>query len=220
MVSFAVVTPSRGLVHSRTVEAVMSNVWAAPDPASFRGWVLTHDLPIPDCHEAVAERGLAAGADALWFVEEDTVPPPNALRESMALLDTYDVVAVDYPVGGEAWACVTHDKAGEIAYCGLGSTLIRREVFEALPRPWFSTEWVYIGDRNGWKPIPNKALPEQRYGHQDIHFAMQVRAAGFRIGQVAGMLAAHAKLVELGAAQTNHGAHRIDVATEILRYPS
>lgn len=216
MVSYAVVTPSRGLVHSRTVEAVMANIAEAVGH-EFRGWRLSHDLPIPDCDNDVAERGLATGADALWFVEEDTIPPSGALVASIAMLEEFDVAAVDYPVGGDAWACINHDKSGAVRWCGLGSTLIHSRVFAALPRPWFTTDYVYVW-RGDWAPQRLEDDPAGRYGLQDIHFSQMVRDAGFRIGQVEGMVAGHAKLLELGAPLTNHGAHQIDVATEILRY--
>lgn len=191
----------------------MANIASVPDH-EFRGWALTHDLPIPDCHETVAERGLATGADALWFVEEDNIPPPNALRESFALLGEYDVVAVDYPVA-DAWACVNHDERGEIRWSGLGSTLIRREVFEALPRPWFASDWVYILRSGKWLKHLDGTPPDRRYGLQDIHFSMQVVAAGFRIGEVPGLTGSHARLLELGTPGSNYGAHRIELRTEI-----
>jgi hypothetical protein len=216
VVSYAVVTPSRGLVHSRTVEAVMANT-ALASGHEFRGWALTHDLGIPECHETVTEMGLATGADALWFVEEDNIPPPNALLASFALLDEYPVVAVDYPVG-DAWACINHDERGEIRWTGLGSTLIRREVFETIPRPWFSSDWVYVMRHGQWLPTPDETPPASRYGLQDIHFAMQVVAAGFRIGQVPDLYGGHAKLLSLGAPASNQGAHRIDVRTEIRHF--
>jgi hypothetical protein len=217
MSTFAVVTPSRGLLHSRTVEAVTNAVEVAVVAGhEFRGWRLSHDLPMPDCHERVAELGLATGADALWFVEEDNVPPPTALTASFALLGEYDVVAVDYPVA-DAWACINHDENGEIRWSGLGSTLIRREVFETIPRPWFSSDWFYsMSSGSGqWKAHPDMTPPEARYGLQDIHFSMPVRAAGFRIGEVPGLIGAHAKLVALGTPASNHGVHEIDLRTEI-----
>jgi hypothetical protein len=220
MSTFAVVTPSRGLVHSRTVEAVMAAVERAEAAGhEFRGWRLTHDLPIPDCHEKVAELGLATGADALWFVEEDNVPPPTALTASFDMLDEFPVVAVDYPVA-DAWACINHDEQGEVRWSGLGSTLIRREVFETLPRPWFSSDWQYILRYGQWSPhpIPVDAPPDARYGLQDIHFSMQVRAAGLRIGQVPDLFGGHAKIVEWGALASNHGAHRIELRTEIRHW--
>jgi hypothetical protein len=220
MTSFAVVTPSRGLVHSRTIEAVMSNVEDAR--RVFLGWFLSHDKPIPDCDEAVAEVGLATGADFLWFVEEDVIPPPGSLAASIMLMDRFDVVAVDYPVGAaqDAWGCLVRDRSGEILWCGLGATLVKREVFERLPRPWFSTKDVYVKSGTDWLPRPRTDQPERRYGGQDIAFCMELRQAGFRIGQVKGMTAEHARLESLGAQGTNHGCHTISIRTEILRqYP-
>ena len=219
MTSFAVVTPSRGLVHSRTIAAVMSNV--AQVGQEFRGWYLTHDLPIPDCDERGTELGLATGADFLWFVEEDVIPPVGALAASFRLLagEGFDVAAVDYPVGSvqDAWGCLVRNAQGEILWCGLGSTLIRREIFERLPRPWFTTDYAFVRTGSDWVPRPHAQEPEKRYGQQDIAFCFALRAAGFRIGQVEGMTAHHAKLETLGAQGTNHGCHTISIRTEIAR---
>ena len=91
---FAVCIPSRGTIHSRTIETVMANVADAERAGHvFCGLVLTHDLPIPDCDEVVAQRGMDSGADALWFVEEDVVPPDHAL-------------VVGTPAHVSAWMCV------------------------------------------------------------------------------------------------------------------
>jgi len=215
--SVAVVTPSRGLVHSRTIEAVMDNIAEVPN---YLEWVLTHDLPIPDCDERVAELGLATGADFLWFIEEDVIPPAGALASSFRLLDQgFDVAAVDYPVGDpkDGWGCLVRDGAGEILWCGLGATLISRKVFEALPRPWFTTDQTFVRSGSDWLPRPNPQAAEHRYGLQDIAFCFALRAAGFRIGQVEGMTAQHAKLEQLGAQGTNHGCHTISIRTEIAR---
>ena len=221
MVTFAVVTPSRGLVHSATVEAVLGNVAGR---RGFRGWYLTHDMPIPDCDERVAEMGLASGADTLWFVEEDVIPPPGALAASFALLaEGHDVAAVDYPVGSldAGWGCLVRDKAGDILWTGLGATLIRRAVFEKLPRPWFTTEWRYTRRAGGeWVAERADRNSAARFGQQDIRFFMDARAAGFRIGQVPGMVAGHALLREAGTQGSNHGTHTIDVRTRITgQYP-
>lgn len=220
MSSYAVVTPSRGLVHSRTIEAVMANVATV---RRFRGWFLSHDLPIPDCDEKVAELGLATGAEALWFVEEDVLPPPGALAASMRLLAAgYDVAAVDYPVGSatDAWGCSV--SAGEeVLWCGLGATLVARHAFERLPRPWFSTDYQYVkSGSSDWRARPHPQSPEQRWGQQDIYFAMMLRAAGMRIGLVPGMIAAQARIVELGRPGTNHGWHTVAIQDRIERqYP-
>lgn len=221
MTSYAVVTPSRGLVHSRTIEAVMGNVATVP---GFLGWFLSHDLPIPDCDERVAELGLASGADVLWFIEEDVIPPVGAFASSMRLVeDGYDVAAVDYPVGSaeDAWGCSV-SSPDEVLWCGLGATLIARHVFERLPRPWFSTDVQYVraGSETVWKPRPSPERPEQRWGRQDIYFAMNLRAAGMRIGLVPGMTASQAKVMTMGQSGTNHGWHTVAIHDRILKqYP-
>lgn len=213
--TYAVVTPSRGLVHSRTIEAVLDNVWDVP---GCLGWLLTHDLPIPDCDEQVAEAGLDTGADVLWFVEEDVIPPAGALRASLDLLaDGYGIAAIDYPVShaSDAWGCIVRQDA-DIIWCGLGATLIPRATFEAVKRPWFVTDWEYRRWKGSWKAMRNHG----RYGQQDIHFCMAVREAGLRIGQVPGMIAGHAQLVELGRNGTNVGYHTIAIRERIVeQYP-
>lgn len=175
----------------------------------FRGWRLSHDLPIPDCHEKVTELGLATGAEALWFVEEDVVPPPLAL---VALLDRPEPIAiVDYPVGEDPIVNCAYHFAGEIHWCGLGCTLIRSDVFALLPRPWFRSDISFtlkggqIADMWTDRPKP--------YGGQDIYFCWVARQAGLAIGEVPGMLCEHARLRALGAEKLNAGAHRIELLT-------
>ena len=214
-VTFAIVTPSRGLVHSRTVEAVMANLRHAPRKA-FRGWYFTHDLPIPECDEQVAERALSAGVDALWFVEEDVIPPAVALAVSLHMLDDFDIVAVDYPVGSidQKWGCLVRDDEGDILWCGLGCTLIRREVFDRLDRPWFTSDWRYVKRGDRWERVAVEP-DAPRWGQQDIHFCMEARRAGFRIGQVGGLTAHHASVEAMGKPGENAGWHSVQLRTTI-----
>ena len=220
--SFVVCTPSRGLVNSRTVESVAAILHEADGLGlDYRGWVLSHDLPIPACHETVAERAMATGADFLLWVEDDVIPPPGALRMTVvALLEQdYDVVAIDYPVGAaeSAWGCIIRGEGDEILWCGFGCTLIRRRVLETLGRPWFTTDWRYVRVVTGWEAVPVLVPDAQRYGQHDIHFFARARAAGFRIGQVPGVIARHARIEALGAEGTNCGTHRIAIRERIER---
>lgn len=216
--SYAVLTPSRGLIHSRTVEAVLANIATL---SGCVGWFVTHDLPIPDAHETLVERGLAADAEYVWLVEEDVIPPLDALTASMRLLfDGYDIAAIDYPVGNpeDCWGCAVKDRDGDVAWCGTGCTLVPRRVLEALPRPWFSTEYRWVS-RNGmygpWEKQRRSEGNAQTYGHQDIYFCMQAREAGFRIGLVPDQLARHAYVVRTGTAGSNVGTHLVGIRDRI-----
>jgi hypothetical protein len=159
--------------------------------------VLTHDLPIPDCHERVTELGLATGADALWFVEEDMIPPPGALLASLEMLPEAPIAAMDYPIGEHHpyENCLPSDP---IYWCGLGCTLISRRVLEALDRPWFRVDGEWITG----------------YGGQDLSFCRRTKKAGFRIVQVPGV-AGHALLRSWGRFMAQDGRHDIEIRDTI-----
>jgi len=197
--SFAVLTPSRGLVHSRTIEAVQANVARALAAGhTFAGWVLTHDLPIPDCHERVTELGLATGADALWFVEEDMIPPTGALVDSIAQLAAGGIAAMDYPQGCDHPYVNSVPHTDTPDWCGTGCALIARRVFEALERPWFVVD-------DQWTPY---------YGGQETQFFRRAGAAGFRTARVPGV-AGHALLRSWGRFMAQDGRHDIEIRDTI-----
>lgn len=217
--SVAIVMPSRGLVNSRTVEGVMDNI--LDGDFTFSGWYLTHDLPMPLGHERAAEAATSGqGADLLWFVEDDVIPPSGALYALKTVLDEgYGVAAIDYPVGAasDAWGCIVRDPAGDILWCGLGCTLIPTAVLDMLAQPWFTTDWRYVRDGDGWRAERVTVPEEQRYGQFDIHLCHRLRERGFHIGQVSGMIARHARIESLGPEGTNVGTHRIGIRDRIER---
>lgn len=229
--SLVVLTPSRGLIHSRTVEAIHAAVACAigsgvvrlVDPVGW--WLVTHDLPIPDAHETLAARGLAAGADLLWFVEEDMLPPAHALRSLLARIWVHEgvgieprVVTCDYPVGERpTHSCVTRLPAtGAVLWAGLGCTLMTRGALERLPRPWFRSDRQYLLGRTD-KPELLMVNRPARYGGHDVAFYRACAELGMPVAVVPPdeLLCGHARLRSLGQAQTNQGAHTIDVLTQI-----
>lgn len=219
--SVIVLTPSRGTMHSRTTEAVMSNLFSTD--IEFVDWVFTHDKPIPDAHEYLAEQAVESGADFAWFIEEDVVPPPDALRRSLELIRSgaAHIAAVDYPVGNpqDAWGCTVSDENGNVQWCGTGCTLVPTAVLDALPRPWFSTQYEWVSHQGMYGPWIKRERSRDNaktYGHQDIYFSMQAREHGFRIGKVPGMLAGHAMVLATGSPGSNVGTHTVFVRDRIV----
>jgi len=244
MQTYLVVTPSRGLIHSRTVEAVHANVASAgPElrPASSPWWIVSHDLPIPDAHNDVVRRALAHTPDLIWFVEEDMVPRRRALqRLHQELQRTGAAMAVlDYPVGeSPSHSSVLHAPDGAPWCSGLGCALIPRRTFEKLDptEPWFrSDRQIQLTKRHRGTSSPNprgwsvgaaaevdvKEIERAcEYGGHDVYFGLRLTAAGLPIVEVppAEMLSGHAKLRNWGKQKTNRGFHTVEVLDQIERW--
>ena len=126
-----VILASRGLIFAEAVDNLNRNL----EGRDFRIYI-SHDLPIPDCQNVLAQRALDDNCESLLFIEEDTVIPDKGLDALVAL--NSDIACIDYGVAG--WGCVTRDShTNEILWCGLGCTLIKREAFEAMER---AAAWI------------------------------------------------------------------------------
>ena len=207
MIDIAVILPTRGLVFTETENAISGNTEGITSKV-YR----SHDLVIPDSQNYLVDQALADKAKYLWFVEEDTVAPDNALADMLEM--EADIACIDYGVAG--WSCLTKDKeTNEILWCGLGCTLIKAEVFEALERPYFRSDRALL--LNFWPEIRWVDAGEQAYGLQDIWFFVHAREAGFRIQQVQGECK-HLKLDSLGRPEINKGLHQISRKPVISKY--
>jgi hypothetical protein len=199
--SVAVILPTRGLVFIEVEEAIQQNL-RGYDYEVFRSFT----LPIPECQNVLVQKALDAGAKYLWFVEEDTVPPERAFVEMVKV--NADIACIDYAVQGTS--CTARDKeTDELLWCGLGCTLVKREVFEAMDKPYFRTDMSlrlndWANKKNDWIPVP----PHRQYGQQDVWFCRQAVEKGFAIVQVKGECR-HLELVALGVREHNHGLHVI-----------
>lgn len=200
----AILIPSRGLAFVEVMEAVERERQGYDSKIYF-----TNGMRIPDCENDLTERALADGASHLFYVEDDTVPPAGALEK---LLNAEgDIAAIDYGVNG--WGCITRGKIdGEIKWCGLGCTLVKRRVFEALEKPYFRDDQQLRLNDMQWIPAP-----ENRYGGQDIWFSCKAREKGFKIVQVQGECK-HLKLDALGTPEENNGAHKISQKPKIEKH--
>jgi len=131
----------------------------------------------------------------IWFVDDDTVPPMDAGRHLMYLLDQNGPPHGKVMVAGgiyctrssppepivymEACAGPHWDwKVGETFKCwglGTGCMMINLDVFDHLPEPWFLTS-------------TDSALAQET---DDLYFCKKVAAAGFEIMAHGGILCHH-----------------------------
>lgn len=188
-----IAVPTRGMLFTEVAQAITEiqlHVQSIP--------IYTWNMPIPDAHNALVEKALMFNPSHVLFIEEDNIPPKMGVMNMLNA--NADIACIDYGVNG--WSCTAKRRNGEILWCGLGTTLIKREVFERLERPWFRSDKSLR--LNDWQWIDNPA----KYGGHDIWFCTKAREAGFEIVQVSGE-ARHLKLDALGQREINNGLHLI-----------
>lgn len=147
----------------------------------------------------LAETAIARGCKYLFFLGDDVVPPPHALRQLIYRLEhnpEVDVVGGIYSTkadpseplvfqgngNGPYWEW----KIGEFFECtglGMDCTLIRTSVFAKLgPKPWFKTVDI---DRH----VDGLASVEQ--WTEDLFFCEKVTSAGRKIYADAAIICEH-----------------------------
>ena len=207
----AICIPTRGIITSRTVQAVQAMMRFAeqyrPDLEILPEWYISHDRPIPHGHTYVVESALEDGADLVLLIEEDVIPPPHALEAMIKLLiKGADWAFVDYPLNVVARSgpnCYWRNEYGEVVYTGMGCTLITRQVWETVDRPWFRTDKAAKIKRG----VLAFADQDVAYGGFDIYFGYKAFLHGFRLEVVPGMMCRHIKLAALGTPNSNDGLH-------------
>ncbi len=184
------VTPSRGLIDSRTVEAVCRELGG-------RTWLLSHVLPIPDSFEWLTEEALKLDPDAIWYVEEDIVVHPGTLNR---LLDEQsDLVLGNYALrpsrgrrvessrnttakseGGESRPAYAM-RDGRPLWLATGCLLVRREAYSRISKPFFRSGFKLVSYTSGSAQLEKgiRLEPADRdYGGQDLYFSWRLLEAG------------------------------------------
>lgn len=208
----AVIIPSRGLIFSRTAEEIVKNTQGVPHKKFF-----AHGLPIPDCFEAPLREALKDPTFThVWFVEDDMILPENALRNMLNLM-TADVATYDYPVAKTGQGAVFISKDGQVVFGGMGCTLVKREALDKLKLPYFRTDVKWRPSNFGTSVMltAGQGTPKpDEYGMQDVNFYMKLREAGATF-EVFPDILGQRKLLALGKAGSNDGAHQIEEWTKV-----
>lgn len=209
----AVIIPSRGLMFSRTADEVLRNVQNIPHKFFF-----AHRKPIPECFDRPTTAALADDeVTHLWFVEDDMVLPAEILQ-TMLDMDKA-IVTADYPVSKEGRGAILKDKGGKVLVTGTGCLLVKREVFDELKYPYWRTDlrWKFenMGDHIKLKATMN--TKNEGYGLHDVNFSMALHKLGIPIHVIDTRLGQR-KLIVLGKAGSNNGAHKIEQWSKVKPY--
>lgn len=194
-----VIIPTRGLVVAQCITSVLSSLKDTPVTSHI---VLHSGDTIPDCFNKPIYAWLAR-SDYIWLVEEDVEVPYRALSHLLAA--DADIAAIDYPFPN-GYGCVAWYE-GKPMWTGTGCTLIKREVFERMTRPWFRTDIHYIIDDRGGFHEHLATVPG--YGGHDIRFGLMANSMGMSIKVVPSMTAKHWKMVKEGKPGDNTGKHEM-----------
>ena len=204
MSKIAVILPSRGLMFSQTADEILQNLRGLPNKFFF-----SHGKPIPDCFEEPTKAALAdPEVDYLWFIEDDMILKPTILSEMLATGKA--VVTADYPINTDNRGAIFEVKR-RIIFCGTGCLLVKRAVFDELQAPYFRTDirWNIKNFGDYLKLTGHKVADTDGYGLHDVNFCMNLYRRNIPIHKISKTLGQR-KLIALGKAGTNDGAHQIE----------
>jgi hypothetical protein len=156
-------------------------------------------LKVEDARERLAKLAIASKAQYLWFIDDDTIPPPQTLRKLLYQLQVNPEAKIcggvycckskpEEPVLGRGWGegVFWNWKAGEVFevdWMGAGCMLIDVSVFKHLTPPYFPWDWP--------EAPADDALKMRGQIGEDISFCNKVREAGFKILAHGGCLCDH-----------------------------
>lgn len=181
--------PSRdGYVHARLVQSLVAQM--ANRPLSFVGGV----VPLEAARNKLVDYFMESDCTHLAMFDADTIPPSNVIDEMLKVGE--GIVTAITPIvnkdGITSNIFITEDTTGnvismedaigkkdpfEITAVGLACVLIKREVFESLDKPYFTSLWFQNGE----------------FCEGDVHFCGKAKEAGFKIMAVPSLVCEHVK---------------------------
>lgn len=184
----------RQTVRREWAHAMMTLAW--PLNVTIMHSVVT-DMPISDARNLICRQAQEVEAKYIWFVDDDTVVPNAAVRMLMYQLEQHpEAIAI-----GGIYCCKTTPTqpmvfkdfgagshwdwtVGEVFECagiGTGCMLIRTEMLQQLPYPWFRT--IDVASEG-----VNETIIQCT---DDIYFCKLAQKAGLKVLAHGGILCHH-----------------------------
>lgn len=211
-IKVAVIIPSRGLMFSETAEDILKNLKGIPHRLYF-----AHKLPIPECFESPTVRAMAdKDITHIWMVEDDMIIPAGTLQSMLWLHKP--VVTCDYPVSNKGQGAVFYDGSNAV-FCGTGCTLIEKAVLTKLGQPYWRSDirWNIANYGTHIRLIAHPNESFDNYGLHDVNFGMRLQKKHIAITVLEAVLGQR-KLLALGQAGSNNGAHQIEEWTKVKKH--
>jgi hypothetical protein len=183
MIHLSVCTPTSGLLRAEyalsLAQFAMTFMTEAADPEEPRQHIVLRQYQsssISNGREYLVRTSLDEGATHVLFIDDDMSFAPGV--PIMLLRRNLPLVGCNYPIRfeGMPFSAFAPDFQTRVTTradspdleeggaVGFGMCLIAREVFEAIPQPWFPIEWD-----------PDSCT----YSTEDTPFFFKARAAGF-----------------------------------------
>ncbi len=204
-----VLLPSRGLLFSETLDELLREL----RPFDYKIY-FAHAKPIPDAFNIPLEQALRDKSITDILIVEDDMMLPRGILKKMVDLDV-PATALDYPFKKDGEATTLHDPDGMALYTGLGFILVKRWVYDSMPKPVFRIDLAWDTRIEGTKLTmwPRDVSKIKTYGLHDINFGLTLWTNGIPI--VPATTAGQRKLLALGQPGSNDGAHIIQELTQV-----
>ncbi len=179
--------PTMGTVHTHLARNLLA--WS-PGNAVFMTFGTT---PVEHARNEIVKEFLKTDCTHLWMIDDDTIPPVSAIFKMLcADKDIVSGLTVILRQKGSFYNVTTHVEGNKAfpakkdtglvkAYrFGTSCVMIKREVFDKVPFPWFKFNW-----NDG----------HTHYDSEDIYFADTCRKLGIQAYAHTEVVCKHAKMV-------------------------
>ena len=192
-----IAVPTMGYVHAYLVNIILGWVAAAMQHGrySLNFYTTVNVQPVDNARNEIVEEFLRGDSTHLLFIDSDTLPPLDAI-EKMLAHDKDIVTGITAIVESDdglnfyrKWNVVgmndkhvqAHTGFFQAKACGSSFLLIKRKVFEGLPKPHY--RFLYTDSAKGEPVIVS----------EDIHFTANATDAGFELWVDTELIAKHYK---------------------------